>query len=334
MQKNNKYSCQHKYNTAYDFLRLICTIIIIVHHSEYFFGFLVRGYIVVELFFIISGYMIMQSIEKNPECSTGYFIKKRIIRIFPEYWFSWCVLLVIRIIIHQVPYKHLYSPIADLLLLENIGLPFELEGINYPCWYLSVLLWGGTLVFVLARFLPTKVYRILSVISIIFFYGYVLVNFYSIEQWGSVSHVFYLPFWRGVAGMMTGTLMYHMPIPKKRIGIIVEVFTILALIASLFLKGRYDYLAIVIIFLLLWSVRSDDSILRKLGDASLIKWISKSQYGIFVNHIAMVLLFRKLSLNWVISLIGIIILTFLLACLGKQVSEKYISNNLYKVIKG
>lgn len=167
-----------------------------------------------------------------------------------------------------------------------------------------------------------------------FFYGYVLVNFYSIEQWGSVSHVFYLPFWRGVAGMMTGTLMYHMPIPKKRIGIIVEVFTILALIASLFLKGRYDYLAIVIIFLLLWSVRSDDSILRKLGDASLIKWISKSQYGIFVNHIAMVLLFRKLSLNWVISLIGIIILTFLLACLGKQVSEKYISNNLYKVIKG
>lgn len=97
------------------------------------------------------------------------FYKKRIIRIFPEYWFSWCVLLVIRIIIHQVPYKHLYSPIADLLLLENIGLPFELEGINYPCWYLSVLLWGGTLVFVLARFLPTKVYRILSVISIIFF---------------------------------------------------------------------------------------------------------------------------------------------------------------------
>lgn len=43
-------------NKAFDLLKIVCTLIIILHHTEFFYGVLNRGYIAVEFFFITSGF--------------------------------------------------------------------------------------------------------------------------------------------------------------------------------------------------------------------------------------------------------------------------------------
>ena len=68
---------------------------------------------------------------------------------------------------HSVPYTHWYSPLLELSLLQNVGIPLENAAMNYPCWYLSVLLFGGTVIYILLRKLSKRNFNIVAVGKII-----------------------------------------------------------------------------------------------------------------------------------------------------------------------
>lgn len=55
-----------KRNYSIDFIKLISIIIIVIHHGKFLENKLVRGYIVVDLFFFISGYFLCKTyVEKK-----------------------------------------------------------------------------------------------------------------------------------------------------------------------------------------------------------------------------------------------------------------------------
>lgn len=76
---------EHEYDTdrnrAFDLLRIVCTFIIIIHHTEIFYGALNRGYIAVEFFFMSSGFFLYKSYRNHPEEGTIHYFVKRAKRL-------------------------------------------------------------------------------------------------------------------------------------------------------------------------------------------------------------------------------------------------------------
>jgi len=236
------------------------------------------------------------------------------------------VLLAARFFMHNIPYEHWYSPITDLLLVENIGLPFPMEGINYPCWYLSVLLFGGTAIYCLVRIVPKKAYIYTAVIIASSVYIYFMMHSPGIEQWSTVGRFLYLPFWRGVSDMMIGTLLYIAPKPSFKIGRLAECISSIGVALLLVTDGPYfDYLAAAMIIILVWSIRSEYSLLNTTVNTKLIRTLDEYQYGMYVNHICVVLLFRywKVTEHFPLWLAIILLAStvYVIAVAGKRVSQ-------------
>ncbi len=307
-------------NEAFDLLKIVCTLIIILHHTELFYGGLNRGYIAVEFFFITSGLFLYQSYINNPEVDTEHYFIKRAKRLYPEYWFAFLVLLMARLCMHSIPYTHWYSPLLEVSLLQNVGIPLENTAMNYPCWYLSILLFGGTVIYILLRKLSKRNFNIVAVGIVICTYVYLISQSFHIEQWGTTGFVFYLPFWRGMADMMIGIIIYQLPKPKKILGIIIELCSGIGIVILLRINGDFDYLAVAFIILLTWSICSNSSILRKIGKLKIVNIINKYQYGMYVNHICVILIFRQLdivsSINLGAAVIVLFVCIFLLAWVG------------------
>lgn len=296
-------------NKAFDLLKIVCTLIIILHHTELFYGALNRGYIAVEFFFITSGFFLYQSYINNPKVDTKHYFIKRAQRLYPEYWFAFLILLIVRLCMRSIPYTHWYSPLLELSLLQNVGIPLENAAMNYPCWYLSVLLFGGTVIYILLRKLSKRNFNIAAVSIVICTYAYLISQSPNIEQWGTAGFVFYLPFWRGMADMMIGIIIYQLPKPKKILGVIIELCSGIGIIILLRINGDFDYLAVAFIILFAWSICSNSSVLRKIGRLKIVNVINKYQYGMYVNHICVILIFRQLAIVSSINLgVAVIVL--------------------------
>ena len=314
---------EHGYDTdrnrAFDLLRIVCTFIIIIHHTEIFYGALNRGYIAVEFFFMSSGFFLYKSYRNHPEEGTIHYFVKRAKRLYPEYWFAYIILFLAHLVMHSVPYTHWYSPILELFLLQNVGIPLDNAAMNYPCWYLSVLLFGGTFIYFLLKKLK-RIYNIVSALVVIGTYTLLISQAPYIEQWGYVAGV-YLPFWRGLADMMIGIFICQAPKPRKLAGRLIELCSGLCILFMLRLNGQYDYFSVFLIILLIWAICSDEAILRRIGSIKFLELINRYQYGIYLNHICVILVFRHFNLFSSLNLFSILILlfgcTFLLAWAGK-----------------
>lgn len=272
-----------------------------------------------------SGFFLYQSYKNNPEVDTKHYFLKRAKRLYPEYWFAIFVLLIVRFCMHSIPYTHWYSPILELSLLQNVGIPLENAAMNYPCWYLSVLLFGGTAIYILLRKLSARIFYVIAVAIVIGTYVVLITHSLEIEQWGYFGKVFYLPFWRGVADMMIGTIIYQLPKPKKIFGLIFELGSAFGIIILLRIDGKYDYLAVVLIIVLTWSICSRSSVLRKIGNLKVISILNKYQYGMYVNHISVILVFRYLDIISPINFGKILVLflgIFLLSWIGMFIINK------------
>lgn len=79
-----------------DILRIIAALMVLSVHAGQIAGFSfdvgARG---VELFFILSGYLALVSLEKNPSATSYY--KKRVVRIVPLYWSCLVLLWIVNV---------------------------------------------------------------------------------------------------------------------------------------------------------------------------------------------------------------------------------------------
>ena len=148
---------KNKRDYSLDFIKIIATILIVFHHYQqvvgghfryidFFDGKFYFGY-VVELFFILSGYFMFKYISKIKDgLSFKDFFKQRYLRFLPvmaatSIVYSICLYIYTNVLnLTWFNYKFsLWGTIVSSLgLSEGWGLknPF----INYPNWYISVLL--------------------------------------------------------------------------------------------------------------------------------------------------------------------------------------------------
>lgn len=269
-------------NYSFDFLKLFYTIIIIIHHSNLLNNVMLRGYIPVEFFFFISGYFIYSTSKRN--ITFIQFVKRRIQKLYPGYLCAFILLLLALLAVGKLSYNAPYGPLLEVLLLQNIGIPNS-GGVNYAMWYLSVLFYGGGIVFLAIRILRTRWFNVVGAIIIALTYGFCFFQVHEIEYWDTVFGIFYIPFWRGVSDLIIGMWLYQLPKPPTKISKYVQLITFISSLVLMFIPGKLDFIEIVLIATLIYSSTTKDVLLERVGEANILCHCYEYQYFAYLNHV-------------------------------------------------
>jgi peptidoglycan/LPS O-acetylase OafA/YrhL len=316
-----------------DGLRGFAVILVILFHfarlSFISFSFEI-GWIGVQLFFVLSGFLITRILLKNPKNSITLFLKqfyfRRILRIFPLYFFYLLLITVIFVITHEpddflidLPYLATFTYNFSILLPE-----WKLSRMHVHLWSLSVeeqfyLIWP-----LLIYFLSEKSVR--KIILLIIFISPLLrilieINISStnddlkgnIIYWLTISHfdAFALG---GAINFLNGSLLriskfYWLVITLTAV-IIAGALNIMSLshlnkfdYSSLgypihgIQNGQYiwSYTLLNLFFAsLVWYLISSR---KTLLDFKPLRTLGKISYGMYVYHFLLIIIFDKVLIN-------------------------------------
>ena len=286
--------------SALDTLKILFTGIVVLHHSSLKDGVLIRGYLCVEFFFFVSGWLLCRDIEKNNP-PTLRWLGKRVLRLAPHAWLSLALILLAQLTLGVMNpgHKPLLHAIPDALFLQNVGI-FD-GGLNYPCWYLSVRVWGGLLVRA-ALHLPKKIFAALAVLNAAGYFTFAFCSG-SFENFGTVYGI-YIPLWRGITALAVGVLLCRCRETLRESGFyqkavlpltIAEILLTAATVALLFAPRKlwYDALFLLLLVPLLLCAASPQSLLNRIGTSRPVRWGTGLSYAVYLNHALVIELLRR-----------------------------------------
>lgn len=206
-----------------EFLRFVFSLIVVLRHGERAFGGRENvpfpgGAFAVEFFFIVSGYLLMASIEKKQRqnctdtigAETLDFIKRKIASFFPEFIIAGTIGFFV--ICNTMQYsldesfRFLSKVFSEFFLLESFG--FGKAHVNNATWYLSTLVICLTIMYPLIRKYKDTMVKIVLPLTCLFLLGYLYkicghlrgpAEFMSFTYKGNI---------RGLAEVGLGVLLY------------------------------------------------------------------------------------------------------------------------------
>lgn len=335
-----------------DVIKILATIIIVFHHYQqtigghfkfidFYGGKFYFGYIV-ELFFLLSGYFMYRYIDKIKNgLNFKKFFKKRYLRFFPLVALTSIVYSVLLYIYTNVLHLKWFgykvslwgTIISSLCISEGFGLSNPC--INYPNWYISVLLICFIVFYILVQIsIKNKIpINYLFIIMIIIGFG---IRTYNIK----------LPFMtpnvaRGYYSFFFGLLLYDI-LMKYKINRFIKIISLLFVILIPILI-HYDipifkdvnylmtflyYPALIIIF--------KYTRINKLFKKSFISTISEVTFDVYLWHnvllLFMCLLIKAFKITINLASLKIMICftiaSFIVGFVSYYVFEKPIKNRI------
>ena len=319
-------------NHALDGLKLLMIIIVVLHHSGYLSGFLRRGYMSVEFFFMASGCMLMRSALAKREMTTGQYVLGRLRKLYPHYVLSFAVYFVYSMIrAGGADGAFLLRGLSEMLLVQNIGITAD-GGFNYPCWYICVLLFGSAALYWLQKRISKKALCLAGGAVAAAVYGYIfLTNGGNIEVWHTVL-VFHLPVWRGIAGLAAGMMIHlaHRKIDYARrcaLWQAAEVVSLAAILVLMCLPLQADAPILLCTAVMMLAVGNPASVIGRASDNAFVRLGSRYEYGVFLNHAFAISvlrdgLFRMLGLPGFIACPLLLVMTFAYSALTTRLAGR------------
>lgn len=354
------------HNSLIDFYRILFIGCIISHHSMYLenAGFvpLKGGYVCVEFFFILSGYLLANSANKkiagdiiNISKDTFNEIKKRILNMYfyfiPAFILSFIVVHWAQAVVDEgrritlgVVISDLINSIWELLFFEMSGLG-RMNGSTYlyvgPMWYFSAMLISILIVYPLLRYYKDMFSIIIAPLLVIFCYGYYSVSYESlgsIYNWKSFLLDGNL---RAVAGMSIGCICFYAVTKRdekesyNRL-VWITLVEIVLIGCSLYYMNIYsvtnkDFLHVLIFYVLIYLAFAEKSLLNKLFNNKIFLFLGKFSSAIFVSHFIAIhlpsFLYPEMWKYRYAMYVGIVIVVsyidYLIANISKSVLFKY-----------
>ncbi len=296
-------------NYAIDFIKIICTILILFHHFQMitglrfdnsinFYGGKIYFGFLVEMFFIISGLFMFRD-EKKIEEKTKYidYIKVKAKRLLPLVCIS--AIVFTGLLIYYTDAMNLDWFGAKPTLIGTIttslgvqyGNVFKEYKVNTPTWYISILLICYTIFYFLVKISRKKNVSInaLSVVMILIgigFYNY-RVHFPFLTEYcvrGYYSFFF---------GVILGNYLYN---SDKKISfkeILYSIFIIASIVLltqyySPFVESGYNFILTFLMYPAIIVLLSKTKI-EKLFHFKLINIIAKISYDVYIWHYPFIL---------------------------------------------
>lgn len=269
---------------SFDALRFLMITVIAVWHFPLVNPF-EKGYLPVEFFFILSGFLSMRKFDTGWRTDISMYIFGRYKKFYPKYIVGFGLVLALhaRELDFGQPLDMAAKLMPEAFLVQNVGL-FHGTGYYYPMWYLSVLIWGGAMAAYLAA---TRAWALMAAVPL-FFYTYIVGTAGDLQAWDTVG-VFYLPLWRGVAGICLGMLLYKLQRKwqaSKSHSLLCDVVAVACL--ALFLKtvfnGGNDILATVAVGIAIVVFNNPLSVFNKLCDNKVCRAVGNINFEMYVLH--------------------------------------------------
>ena len=343
-------------NGKIDFLKVLFTIILVFHHSRMLIGpencWFNGGSFIVEFYFIISGYFMMNTIHKvrrtGPPTSlvreTRGFLLKKIKGFYPEFFVSFVIAFFVTwAFTGENILVLLTTSIHNLFLYDMSGL--QVTAINPATWYLSSMLLVMVILYPLIRKYKTVMVGIILPLVILFTLGYLCGNGLSPRNPLEWYHFTYRGNFRALAEISIGVLCYEFvnrykavnftKIGKWALTVIEYVFYAVLVVYMFRYSGtRKDYF-----FLLLFIVAICITVSQKgidaawynkkifyyLGNFSLSLYFSHYFYALTLNDVLPEGMTNneKMVIYWILSLITTVVV-FLAGKLWRRYSSAII----------
>lgn len=335
---------EKNYLSGIEFYRLLFTLLIVFWHSGVL-PIIKHGYLAVEFFFILSGYLLYNSFKKNPDKTSIAYTIGKIKRLYIPYLLAFIYIFIFEICLlfknngflalKQI-FIFILKSIPEVFCIQNIGI-YD-GGLNSPLWYFSVLLFLGYILFSILKYNEYFLINIACPILITIIYTYIFSNSNSIELWDS-KFGFYFPLLRGLAGMQIGILLFKINEYFKLnyenwYIVVINFFSILAMIFIPYIilsETYYDKFFLILCSLLLLATVHDKTFINKKINKYDWKKYSKYSFDIYLIHMIVQKIFTTFFSLTKDSSILIILVYFSLVVIIAVINH-HVSNCIYKLL--
>ncbi|WAU76389.1 acyltransferase family protein [Acinetobacter sp. TR3] len=329
------------YLSHIDILRAIAVLLVILHHLKvpYFNG----GFIGVDIFLVISGYLITKNIKyeklTTQHFSLKSFYSRRISRLAPSFFLVvFTVIIVFSLILTPTELNELFKTALSAITLNSniyysilLGNYFKINAETTPLlhlWSLSLeeqfyLIWPLTLI----ALLKFKNKTILILLTITILVSILISHIYAVKD---PIKAYYLLTSRLFEFLLGACINFHKPhiVLKKYSTPIASIAIILLFITNVFINNESifpSYNAAVICILSAIYITYGTEVKYKILQP--LEYIGKISYPMYLWHWPIISYFTILSLNLDTNQkIIIFLLTIMLSILSYELIEKKIKN--------
>ena len=305
------------------------------------------GYLAVEFFFILSGFLMAKKCQKEqenaqkdaiPEFQSVKFFASRYKRLMPQYLISIVVLLVANSFIFE---NYNIKKTAIDSFSEIIGCSIfwrSIWAVNLHLWFVSGLIWAGALVYYLMLKHKNFSICVLFPFSLPLFIGcmYLFVGNIDITP---ASDIPMLAFFRAFVEIGFGCVLYNIYeyIRNKKFNPVVMTLVEIALFAIIVLimwktsHTQTDFIAVLLIGAFVLVTMLDRGYLSKLLNNRVSGLLGELSYPMYLNQLLFQNIARELFPDkpfWLIVVDSIavlmiysLIITYLLKLIAKMVSH-------------
>ena len=301
----------HKYLSNLTPLRGIAALwVVVFHFSEIVAKFvslkysllLSKGYLMVDLFFILSGFIMIHVYRKKFQSGLSSknfreFIVARFARVYPLHFFT--LMILILLVTSSGGWNIVQDPKAistNLLLLHSFGI-HKIFTWNVPSWSISAEWWAYMVFPAIVLFIYRKKGLAVLVLSLFVVLSYLAIMFWiprvnifepnaPVRQ--NLDVTFDYGFLRGLAGFISGMLLYRVyeegllrKIFQHDMAVIISV--LLAILSMHF--GLNDGFTIIFFAAIVFAFALNNGKLHALCNKRIPQYLGKISYSIYLIQI-------------------------------------------------
>lgn len=336
---------------TFDSLRFLSFLLVFLHHAgvpeNSFLNYFSRGEIGVSFFFVLSGFLItyiliVDKINNEGKIPLKPFFKRRILRIWPLYYamvlFAFFTPYLLNLL--NFPYSNDgYEPnwLLTFTFLENYMVMYTGGHPNVSplpvIWSLCVeehfyIIWGLLLYFIPLKKIP-RLIVICLIVAFIFRFIYSVLSIGSLDIFTNIDYFAFgaVPAYVFVFKKDIIEKLNRIPAFYKYL-YFVFVISMIAAPLQMFIFGYFNLRPLLFgsLFsvLILSTLGGKNSF--KISDKSILAWLGKYTYGLYLIHMIPIMLFRKIGvqyhLEWYVTTLLSFTVTVILAFLSYHLFEK------------
>ena len=287
-------------NGFIEFERFIFCLLVMLHHYG---GMSPAGYLGVDFFFILSGFLLMKNYERengnriSSVDSAWKYTISRYFRIIPHFVFTYILSIIILFVLgYNAPIgSYFVNGLWELLMLSGFGIPINL--VIGPGWYCSSLLIAGFIVYLLLCYNKNLFIKFVTPVSAMLVFSWLWNSFGNINRWTQYDSFISTGTLRGFVEIGIGCLCFcvckyikEKYINNKYFSFWVPVIQILALSFVLFIilrKGSsyYDFFCVIIFAISIILAFTEIGWLNKVCNNFLFRFLGKISMSVFLNHV-------------------------------------------------
>ncbi|MDJ0625157.1 MAG: acyltransferase [Candidatus Caenarcaniphilales bacterium] len=287
-----------------DCFRGIFALIVALFHFDENFQVLFPGYLAVDFFLILSGFVLSHRyLFKETPVSIPKFIVNRFARLYPLHVFSLLVFLLFNYWAWQFnPFEAKHS---ILKLFQNLTLSHIIGHTmiwNYPSWSVSVEFWVNMVfIFYINKFTKAHNLFFLALLGYIVLY----LHFGHLDVIGeNVFNTFSAGFLRGLNGFFLGIIAYRIylllnqnKLVQKTVYISIIELLSLSFITFVALNREFyrDSSDFIVPFIFLFALpvfAFEKGVISKILRFTKLKYLGLISYSIYLNHLLVIEVLR------------------------------------------